>query len=90
MPDGWDGVNETPLCVTLERDITIPGKYHEPNQTSVFRASERSVHDGFTSFFGLNIGPPNTVVEVSHDNIRAVAHLGNYNDDAESDTGGNA
>lgn len=73
--------DEHPLCVTLERDVTIPGEYHEPMQASVFRATERSVHDDATTFFGLTIGPPNTVVEVSNDNIRAVAHLGEYPDD---------
>ena len=86
-----DEYGENSLCVTLERDITVPGAYHEPFQASVFRATERSVHDDATSFFGLNIGPPNTVVEVSNDNIRAVVNLGEYpehhpyHDDADSE-----
>lgn len=79
--------DEKSLCVTLERDITVPGEYHEPCQASVFRATERSVHDDSTSFFGLNIGPPNTVIEVSNDNIRAVVSLGTYDEGGE-DGGG--
>ena len=69
-------MTDRPLCVTLERKISIPGERHEPPEGRVFRARERSVDDDTTWFFGLNIGPENTSVEVSNDNIRSVAHLG--------------
>lgn len=68
--------DDHPLCVTLERDVAIPGNDHEPNATSVFRARERSIQDDTMRFFGLLVGPENTVVEVSKDNVRGVVNLG--------------
>jgi hypothetical protein len=83
------GYDEHPLCVTLESDIAIPGPTHEPAEGSVFRARERSVGDETTWFFGLNIGPEHAAVEVSNDNIRAVAHLTSLSEGTEnSDSGG--
>lgn len=67
---------DKPLCVVLDRRVALPGDDHEPNQFRIFRAEDRSVDDTVTEFFGLNIGPPNTVLEVSNDNIRSVAVLG--------------
>lgn len=75
---GWDGVDKTPLCVTLERDVTIPGKHHQPAQCSIFRATEHSVHDETMTFFGLNVGPPNTVIEIQKENVRSITYLGDY------------
>lgn len=81
----WDDIDETPLCVTLEEKITVPGPYQETGTTDVFRARERSIGDEFTTFLGLNIGPENTYVQVRNENIRAVAHLGPITDGRDTE-----
>ena len=75
--NGWDGRHDTPLCVTLERRISIPGPQHEPPEAEVFRAREHSQGDEYTWFYGLNIGPENTAVKVRNENIRGIAVIGN-------------
>ena len=81
LDEGWDGIEDLPLCVTLYNTVCIPDPYSEPNRTTVFRAREREIGDKVTTFFGVNLGPKHTTIEVDKENIRAVAHLGDSNTD---------
>lgn len=82
---GWDGRHIHPLCVTLERKVSIPGPNHTPSEAQVFRAREHSEGDNKTWFFGLNIGPDNTAVCIKNDNIRSIAVIGDTTDSYADD-----
>lgn len=74
------------LCVTLERDISIPGPNHYPAETDVFRAAEISIKDDMMTFTELNIGPKHTSVTIAKDNVRAIAFLGHPESVSNTDT----
>lgn len=66
-------MSDRDVCVTLERQVSVPGGSHYPAQASVFRCREHSEDDDFYTFFGLNIGPEHTVLQVRKENVRAIA-----------------
>jgi hypothetical protein len=74
-------MTDRPICVTLERKVTIPGPKHYPAQATVFRAREHTERDEFMTFFGLNIGPEHASLTIARDNIRSIAHLESLADD---------
>jgi len=76
-------MSDTPIVVTLERPVSVPGGNHYPSDSRHFRCREHAEpngSDGMYTFYGLNIGPENTVLDVSADNVRGIAYVGDVID----------